>query len=119
MVTANITLPSVRWVRITKERAQERWAAGDSITLCPCNLHPSNPWGTACTISPSCYMGRARANGPGSPLWAGSVELTAFNLMVDEWSFHNSSFTAGRYAHFYIAKPIKKQVEDVICAGRV
>jgi hypothetical protein len=81
-------------------------------------MHPSSPWGVACTIHPEPFIGRAKAYGHGSAMWAGSVESTAFNIMVNEWTFHNANFEVGRYAHYYIAKPLKRRVDDTICEGR-
>ena len=100
---------TIRWVQISKERAKERWAAGDLITLVPCRLNPGNPLGRTFTVDPACYMNRA-----------GGVATTAFNLMYDEWAHRNTSYEAGAYAHYYVAKPAPKaeRLEDVICEGR-
>lgn len=107
----------VRWVRLTIQRAKERWANGDAITLVPCKCSPESPWGLAITIDPACFMGKARAYRDSS-LWAGSVEETAWRLMYAHWMYYNTGPEVGNYAHYYIAKPLPKQrLEDAICEG--
>lgn len=108
----------VRWVRLTIQRAKERWAAGDAITLVPCKCSPESPCGFAVTIDPAAYMEKAKAYRD-SKLWAGSVEKTAWRLMYNNWSHYNTGPEVGNYAHYYIAKPLPKQrLEDTICEGR-
>jgi hypothetical protein len=71
----------------------------------------------AITIHPEGFIERAKcyepgSYGPGSDLWAGSVEATAWNLMYNEWSHYNTSHEMGAYAHYYVAKD-----QPVLCGG--
>ena len=109
---------TVRWVRLTTQRAKERWANGDAITLVPCKCSPASPIGLSVTIDPAGFMSRARAY-RGSTLWAGSVEETAWEIMQNHWLHYNAGHEVGQYAHYYIAKPLpNRRVEDVVCEGR-
>jgi hypothetical protein len=58
----------------------------------------------AITIHPEGFIERAKCYGPGSSLWAGSLEATAWNLMYNAWSHSNTSYEVGAYAHYYLAK---------------
>lgn len=107
--------PVMRWVRISMQRAKERWAEGKSIIMVPCKCSPGSIFDQITVVFPDSWMHRAEEHGPLSLLWAGSVEKTAWNLMYNLWQSRSASYTMGYYAHYYIAKPLKEKEHVCNC----
>ncbi len=94
----------VRWVRLTLQRAKERWFSGDAITLVPCKCHPDSLHGFTTEVYPEGYLQAAKGD-----------RERAWYLMYREWSHSNTSFALGAGAHFYIAK---RTPEGIFCGSR-
>ena len=105
----------VRYQRITKSIAKKLWKEGQTIYLCPSNCRPGGPWSVECPVKLSddlksdaarykdhfedkdSYYSRQYAD-----LWKGSIELTAWHLMYNNWSYYNTNSEMGYYAHYYV-----------------
>jgi len=103
--------------RITKKHAKKLFSEGKPIYLCPSKMNPN-----AYLFSPAClvfftddlkqsalrYKSYAEDTSDSyypkqyAHLWLGSIEETAWDLMYNNWSYYNTSYETGYYAHYYI-----------------
>lgn len=89
--------------RITKSQAQKLFWAGHPILLCPCKLHPGRPFSPAALITSAEWMERAARYRDNPTLWAGTLELTAWKIMHNNWEWANSlNKETGTYASYYV-----------------
>ena len=109
-MVASMTASTVRWVRLTKHRAMERFANGDMIFLCPCKMSPLGPFSSAALISGREYLEKAKDYRDHPTLWRGSLEATAWHLIYADWEYYNASWEGGYYAHYYVQKPLPREV---------
>lgn len=91
-------------IRITKRQAQARFNQGKPIILCPCKFYPGGPFSMGWTCYPKEYLEKAEWYRNDGTLWKGSIELTAWDLMFNNWAFYNASYETGYYPHYYIEK---------------
>lgn len=104
------------WKRITKKQAFKRFTEHKTIYLVPCKFYPGGVWNVECLITltddlidsakryeqyfkeqDTSFYAKQYAH-----LWSGSIEKTAWNLMYNNWSYYNTSYEQGYYAHYYI-----------------
>lgn len=67
--------------RISKAEARRAYAIGLPVVFCPARLRPGFPFAPHSTI----YR-----------------DDRDFDTRYNEWAFYNTSYEAGRYAHYYI-----------------
>ena len=95
------------FTRITKQAAKELFTKGQTVYFCPAKMRPGWPWNIACPVSGREYMEHAkdyepREGEPNFALWEGTLADTAWSLAYSNWSFYNTSWECGYYAHYYI-----------------
>ena len=99
--------------KVSKQEARRRFDAGEPIILCPCKFVAADGgWQVhhefsadsiaefkdgAARYDPAVYNNPVPAN-----CWAGSVNQTAWDLMHRNWSFYNTNYELGYYAHYYV-----------------
>lgn len=96
--------------RITKKEARALFAAGITIYLQSCNMHPFGVWQSLCPIEldreriNSAYESMKFCEKNNLPVSECS-ELTPeiqFNNMVNEFEYYNTDNERGKYAAYYI-----------------
>lgn len=100
---------SVRYRRISKAEAVKLFLKGDHpIFLCPCKFRPEGPFSMAAMIAGREYLEKAKGyeKHKDSPVWKGTVEKTAWELMYDNWKFYNATYETGYYAHYYVQEEV-------------
>jgi hypothetical protein len=98
------------FLRISKATARKRFANGESITLCPCKLRPGFPFSPHSTLYPESiesWKERAqwyapKTDDPNNEMWRGSINATAWDLMMNDWAFYNTSYEQGYYASYWV-----------------
>lgn len=78
----------MRFTRITKAAAIKRFVDNLPVYFCPCKLSPCSPWNVACLI--------IRDKERGYSGW------TTFEQAYNAWSYYNTSYETGYYAHYYM-----------------
>jgi hypothetical protein len=91
--------------RITCAKAKKLFFSGKPFHICPVKLRPGKPWNPECLIlSGAEYMDNAIRYKNNPVLWKGSVEKTAWNMFINQWSFYNTSYEQGYYPAYYVEK---------------
>ena len=75
------------FTRVSKRVAAKRYAVGDTIYMCPCNLRPGDPWHPEVAVKREINSGDA---------------AMMFEHDVTRFEFYNCGPTAGKYAAYYI-----------------
>lgn len=91
--------------KITKAEAKKVFASGGVVYFCPCKMRPDGPFSQACPIYPEEWIERAEIHEKykPEPFWKGTVVKTAWELVYNSWSYHNTSWEAGYYPAYYVA----------------
>lgn len=101
---------SIRYRRISKAEARKLFNQGNHpIFLCPCKFRPEGPFSMAAMVAGREYLEKARGyekHYKDSPVWAGTVEATAWGLMYNNWKHYNASYETGYYAHYYVQEEV-------------
>lgn len=88
--------------KITKAVAKKLFNEGFNIVLCPNKMMPGLPFSMGCLVSSKEYLENAKRYENDKKLWKGTVEKTAWNLMYNNWSYYNTGYEVGYYAHYYL-----------------
>ena len=92
--------------RISIQQAKRIFAIGEkSIYLIARKMMIGTPWRIEFELTPKSikeYKENAeRYRDMKSDLWKGNINKTAWALMYNSWSFYNTNYEMGYYAHFY------------------
>lgn len=100
-----------RFVSITKREARKLFANNTTFILCPHKLRPGFPFSPHVMVFTSTirWWKDVAKTYQNEREWAGNANNTAWNLMYDNWVYHNSSYETGYYPAYYI---IKKEGES-------
>jgi len=104
------------FTRITKKQAKKLFENGEVVYLVPCNMLPGGMWHVECPISltddlkddarryeqynqekDTSYYASQYAH-----LWKGSIVETAWDIIYNNWSYYNTNYEMGYYAHYYV-----------------
>lgn len=102
--------------RITKRQAKQLFADGKLIYLCPAKLRPGFPFNNACPVTMTDDLKHSALryrdyainqdidnySKQYAHLWKGDIVSTAWDLMYNNWSYYNTSYETGYYAHYYV-----------------
>lgn len=89
--------------QISIVKAKKLFNDGKSfIYLCPCKFRPNSVFNTAVLVSGAEWLDRASMYKDNPELWKGSIELTAWELMLNNWKYYNASNESGYYPHYYV-----------------
>jgi hypothetical protein len=100
----------MRYTRIKKKEAFERFSKGEVIYLVPCKMYPGGFWNVACPIQLTNdlkdhamrYKQDYDNNTRYAHLWHGTIEKTAWELIYNNWAYYNTNYEMGYYAHYYL-----------------
>lgn len=83
--------------RITKKEAARRYAAGETVRICPVNVSPVNVWGFYADENSRDYT-EVSTDGFNTTI----ARNRAFDTVVHAYSFYNCNAETGRYPAYYV-----------------
>ena len=108
----------MQYNRITRSQAKKLFAENKVIYLIPHKMRIGSMWHIECPVNgindyidsakqyEKYFNERSESNYAKqySKLWKGSLLETAWALMYNNWSFHNTNYEMGYYAHYYVLR---------------
>jgi hypothetical protein len=91
-----------RFRRITIQAARRRFNENKAVYLCPHKMAPDGPYSPAALVFGREWLERAELYKGNEKLWAGTLEKTAWAIMLNNWKHYNASYETGYYPAYYV-----------------